>query len=219
MAGAMESSLCEAPFLGQHNSTRPASKPRRSSGSTACILSLVLFGLTWIAIVAYAFNKHPTYFADQLSPCSCGDNLAQARAMGCKYDSVAAAWLPAQCRDEENTAEFDISGPGPAGEWTYYTDWDKTDTISLAEIENLPDTGGSFYTTHEWHIQHCLYTFRKIWRAPTTGVIIEHRFDTDAHLKHCGQMFMLRGPLDEVVTGSGVTLHADHIISSGHPGH
>lgn len=59
------------------------------------------------------FNDH------QLSPahrgCYCGTSSTEAKSMGCKYDSLAAAWLPEHCRDDELTAEFDRSGDGPNG--------------------------------------------------------------------------------------------------------
>lgn len=51
--------------------------------------------------------------------CSCGKSVAEALKLGCKYDLLASAWLPEQCRDDELSAEFDRSGPGPNGEWTY----------------------------------------------------------------------------------------------------
>lgn len=51
--------------------------------------------------------------------CSCGKSVAEAIANGCKYDLLASAWLPEQCRDDELTAEFNKAGPGPNGEWTY----------------------------------------------------------------------------------------------------
>ena len=188
---------------------------KHAMGLATYVCTLVFFSFTWIAIVALSIYQHP-HAADNQPSCFCGHNLTEARANGCVYDSVATAWLPPACRDEENTAEFDRSGPGPDGQWTYYTDWDMTGTMTLSEIAQLPETGGAFYTTHLWHLQHCLYTFRKIWRAPTTGVTIEKRFDTDAHLKHCGQMFLLRRPLDDAVTGSGVTLNADRLVHTKH---
>lgn len=51
--------------------------------------------------------------------CSCGESVAEAISRGCKYDLLASAWLPKQCRDDELSAEFDRSGPGLDGEWTY----------------------------------------------------------------------------------------------------
>lgn len=87
-----------------------------------------------------------------------------------------------------------------------------TGTMTLPDIAQLPETGGAFYMTHEWHLQHCLYTFRKIWRAPETGVTIEKLLNTDAHFKHCGQIFMSRRALDDAVTSSGVILNADHLV-------
>lgn len=55
--------------------------------------------------------------------CSCGRSVREAIANGCKYDLLASAWLPEQCRDDELTAEFSASGPGPNGEWTYVSDF------------------------------------------------------------------------------------------------
>jgi hypothetical protein len=72
--------------------------------------------------------------------CSCGENVAEAISKGCKYDLLASAWLPAQCRDDELSAEFDRAGPGLNGEWTYvsapwircHVDQAKIETDSLS---------------------------------------------------------------------------------------
>lgn len=165
-------------------------------------------------IVGFSFYTRTQI--NQRPSCSCGGTLEEARALDCKYDSLAAAWLPPACRDDENTSEFETTGPGPNGSWIYYSDWDRTSILTIEEIANLPNTGGHFFTTHDWHVQHCLYIWRKIWRAPMTGVTIEGNIDTDGHLKHCGEMFRKRNALNEVVTGSGVTLNADHIEEHKH---
>lgn len=65
---------------------------------------------------------HPRMPAENLSSCSCGDSLAEAMALSCRYDTIAAAWLPPHCRDAELMAQFDTSGPGVDGAWTYYAD-------------------------------------------------------------------------------------------------
>ena len=36
-----------------------------------------------------------------LTSCDCGPSIAEALNRGCKYDSLAAAWLPPHCRDDE----------------------------------------------------------------------------------------------------------------------
>jgi hypothetical protein len=50
-----------------------------------------------------------------LNHCDCGLDLGTAEAHGYIYDHLATAWLPAHCRDDELTANFDCAGPGVMG--------------------------------------------------------------------------------------------------------
>lgn len=83
--------------------------------------SLVAFLSVWgfINIFMTIVRQVPFLNGDSLSSgpqgCYCGTSSAEAKSMGCKYDSLAAAWLPEHCRDDELTAEFDHSGDGPNG--------------------------------------------------------------------------------------------------------
>jgi hypothetical protein len=63
---------------------------------------------------------------------TCGNSTTEATALGCKYDTLASAWLPEPCRDDELTAEFDRAGPG--GSWKYYSDENLTTELTLAEL-------------------------------------------------------------------------------------
>lgn len=151
----------------------------------------------------------------ELPPCSCGSSLADARALSCEYDTIAAAWLPPHCRDEELIAQFNAAGPGVDGTWTYYADEKGRESISTNEIALLPEneTQGFFFTTHRWHILHCSYYWRKLHRMvhgmQGAAKRIEHRFNTDGHIRHCEIMFLKRDGLEDIVTGSGVSLNAD----------
>jgi hypothetical protein len=44
--------------------------------------------------------------------CDCGESVAEAISLGCKFDALSMAWLPEHCRDDELTAEFDMTGKG-----------------------------------------------------------------------------------------------------------
>jgi hypothetical protein len=68
---------------------------------------------TGIAVVAALSVYEPRLQSHTVAvePCSCGRNLAEARANGCKYDSVAAAWLPPACRDDENDMARSVIWP------------------------------------------------------------------------------------------------------------
>lgn len=127
--------------------------------------------------------------------------------MGCKYDSLASAWLPTHCRDEQLTAEFERSGDGDNGQWRYFLDQNMTQEISLTELaERGDDRHFRFYSTYQWHVMHCFFYWRKQYRALESGVVVEHRYNTEDHISHCGSIF-----LDRVakVVMAGVVLDSD----------
>ncbi|KAH8897124.1 hypothetical protein GQ53DRAFT_742973 [Thozetella sp. PMI_491] len=51
--------------------------------------------------------------------CDCGTSVLEARSLGCLFNALASAWLPPECRDDKLTPEFNRSGPGPGGSWSY----------------------------------------------------------------------------------------------------
>jgi hypothetical protein len=121
--------------------------------------------------------------------CLCGNSVREAKAMGCKFDSLAMAWLPEHCRDEELTAEFERAGPG--GHWTYWTDAKHTSEISIEDIsiqgEN-PDFW--FHMTGHWHAVHCLYYWLKQFRSRSNGKMVEPTSDSIHHIRHCHKMIL-----------------------------
>ncbi|KAE8345160.1 hypothetical protein BDV24DRAFT_171095 [Aspergillus arachidicola] len=144
--------------------------------------------------------------------CNCGETVEEAIANSCKYDSIAAAWLPPACRNDELLAQFETSGPNPDGSWMYYADKNKTRTLSLEELSMLPKTGSHFFTTHQWHLVHCAYYWKKMFLAAEMGTVIEARYNNLAHINHCEMMFLKRDALDTIVTEAGVSLHSDRMV-------
>lgn len=66
--------------------------------------------------------------------CYCGNSTAEARTLGCEYDPLSAAWLPAHCRDDDLTAEFMNDKDGP---WEYWADHDHQKPLTLLEVGEL----------------------------------------------------------------------------------
>lgn len=101
--------------------------------------------------------------------CNCGNSIEEALSRDCKFDSLATAWLPPACRDDELTEEFDRSGPGPHGEWYYYLTQNKSQVISIDQVailaDNKDEEARQFWMTSEWHTVHCLFYWRKSFRA------------------------------------------------------
>jgi len=142
--------------------------------------------------------------------CSCGGTtVAEAVSRGCVFTPLALAWLPPQCLDMELSDEFDKLGPLPGGEWPYWADRNGTTRISREEMGLLADVNGAFYTTQEWHIMHCMYTWRKHYRSKFTGVTIEKRSGGIDHIHHCEGIVLDRVPLEGIWTMAGVELNAD----------
>ncbi|KAI1203433.1 hypothetical protein F5X97DRAFT_318086 [Nemania serpens] len=185
----------------------PRSRKRRLLYSTTKAVIILLAGWGFIAIVFVAtqsistfwrFRQNDVYRPETLPPglsnCLCGHTKDEALSFGCVYDSLAAAWLPRACRDDALTSKFDHAGPGPGGAWNYFLDSNGTVPLSKAEIAELGPQGGAFWTTAAWHVAHCVFYWQKYKRMGETGVIMEARFDTLPHVKHCGKLMMNKEP-------------------------
>ncbi|RAL05406.1 uncharacterized protein BO80DRAFT_136147 [Aspergillus ibericus CBS 121593] len=146
---------------------------------------LALWGLTNLTTTLF----HTVHSPPQTKTCYCGTSTTEALTLNCKFDSLAAAWLPPHCRDDELTAEFDHAGPGPNGTWTYYADDYHTIPMSIDEVALLADNQSArVQMTREWHVVHCLFYWRKMIRVrdrAAEGVMMEPSFDNEEHVRHC----------------------------------
>ncbi|KAL2881003.1 hypothetical protein SGCOL_003658 [Colletotrichum sp. CLE4] len=178
-------------------------------------------------------SNSPSTLRPQDRSCNFGETIAEARANGCVYDSLAAAWLPPHCRSPELTAEFESLGPNEpdttGSTWGYWHDKNQTHPMTLEEVSQLPEAArhgqhARFFTTHQWHLVHCVFYWRKMWEAArcSRGVsgascgkdgvlVIEKRYDTLMHINHCMTMFLMRDPLDHIAAEAGVALHSDEL--------
>ncbi|KAF1736524.1 hypothetical protein CRV24_002130 [Beauveria bassiana] len=142
-----------------------------------------------------------------LGTCNCGTSVAEARAMGCKYDALSSAWLPARCIDEELSREFEMAGPGPSGRWSYWKDINLTEELSVSELGDYADVSGfEYHTTQEWHFVHCIFYWRKQYRSRYNHIWVEPRYNSEHHINHCTGVFRggMRG-----ISSSGVALRSD----------
>jgi hypothetical protein len=186
-------------------------KPRRTRRSRLgkWALRLLVSWLTIWSTVNISTKVWKTFHKPERVSCACGSSLAEARALDCRFDPLASAWLRPQCIDEDLTAEFNRAGPEPDGSWNYYTDFQKSGTYTLEQVANLADTGIYYYNTQAWHLAHCTFNWRKSLRSRWTGVVMEARSDTEEHVKHCEAMMKTGQPLDYVGTVSAITFDAD----------
>ena len=77
------------------------------------------------------------------------------------------------------------------------------------EVGLQADLNSVFYTNQEWHVIHCMYTWRKHYRTKWTGVTVERRSNGLDHIAHCKEVMRIRGGLDDITTVAGIALDAD----------
>jgi hypothetical protein len=144
------------------------------------------------------------------SDCACGNSVAEAHVLGCKFDVLAMAWLPLECRDDALTNAFRRAGPGSNGSWSYFADENKETALDEIQLSLLADTDDVFYTTRRWHLMHCNFYWLKLFRSRATGIKMEAIKNRQEHISHCGNM-ALKGDskhLDDITTRSIVRLNS-----------
>ena len=81
------------------------------------IVRIVVYILLFTVAVALLSQTWTALQSMRVLSCNCGESVKEAISHGCKYDSLAAAWLPDWCRDDELLAEFEKLGPNADGSW------------------------------------------------------------------------------------------------------
>ncbi|KAF4999671.1 hypothetical protein FDECE_11425 [Fusarium decemcellulare] len=181
------------------------------------ILSLLTVGcLALFGLFHLVLSVHEALPVKSKHVCFCGDSVADAINLGCKYDFLASVWLPPHCIDEELSAEFEKAGPGKNGAWTYYADSFGTKQLAVQDVPSYADRpGGLYYATKEWHLVHCFFYWRKQIRSSSTGVTVEPRYNNEGHAIHCGKMLYQNATMQDVATLMGAALDSDVVLKEG----
>ncbi|POS69323.1 hypothetical protein DHEL01_v212283 [Diaporthe helianthi] len=114
--------------------------------------------------------------AEAIIESPCGNSSSEAKARGCHFDVLSFCWVPEQCFDRELTEKFRNAGP-----WVFYTDMNKT--ASITEEEFGSDTQ-HVYLTNKLHKTHCAYNMLRFHKALAEGRMV-HREDVLTHTEHC----------------------------------
>ncbi|KAE9984657.1 hypothetical protein EG327_004971 [Venturia inaequalis] len=162
-----------------------------------CLSGLAIWGSLDIGrrCLEVAYTKWST--GSQRDVCDvCGNGPEEARALGCSFDVLRTAWLPPFCIDLELTSEFEQAGPN--GSWPYWLDQKGTKPI---DASSLPDMWGTkVWTTYGWHVAHCIFTWRKEWRAFVGKEVHVDGGSGEMHIQHCGNVIKAGLDNDKIVT-------------------
>lgn len=74
-----------------------------------------------------------------------------------------------------------------------------------------PDGINCFWVSKRWHLLHCTFYWKKLFRKRATGVITEHQYDGIRHIEHCEHLLLDSGGLVDVVTEAAVGLRGDRL--------
>ena len=195
------------PKFRYNHDSEPASSPKAWSCIRVLyqILARVLALWGCLALLFMTINTRGVSGKRYTGDCDCGTSTVEAKNRGCTWDSLAGAWLPDRCRDEELTAIFEKTGPN--GTWTYYADEKQTMSLSETEVSLLADgLDTTYWVTLDWHIEHCLFYWKKSQRARWTQKLLESRFDNLDHIEHCEDLIMGRRKFDSKTV---MKLHAE----------
>ncbi|KAK1951987.1 hypothetical protein LY78DRAFT_731604 [Colletotrichum sublineola] len=144
------------------------------------IISKLFPGLALIVIfllsIAMTFLFIIRTHAPGIIESPCGNSSSEAKARGCHFDVLSFCWVPEECFDRELTEEFRKAGP-----WTFYTDMNKTATVTE---EQFSSNTQHVYLTNRLHKAHCAYNILRFHKALTDGRMVRKE-DVLAHTKHC----------------------------------
>ena len=156
-----------------------------TTGSPKCQSASTMMPSSIPATVPQIFSK-PQPDISSLKPKDCGNNPTTARERGCHFDIMSMIWIPHECYDPELTEEF---ASEKSWEWSLHENG--TDLISEEDIRKGDIRKG--WVRFEYHITHCLYTWKKVIKqierggAPIDGYVSNH-----THTEHCSMMLSLR---------------------------
>lgn len=114
---------------------------------------------------------------------TCGNSIAEAKQLGCRYDIMLNDWVPTECWDDQSIGEYmdDES-------WGAYRDDKLTELVPT--IEEMSEME-FYWTSQKDHINHCAMLWRKQFNAlyyesPTFDEVIADPM----HTEHCTQYFI-----------------------------
>lgn len=142
----------------------------------------ILLGLIVVAsatFIAYklAVNKALT----KPTVNQCGSTSAEARKLGCIFETTLSLWVPPDCYDFElETIYLQQEG------LKYYRDVNLTEEVSLREVKTGEAVG--WFVPWDHHVRHCSFAFRKFHRAAAFGKKIDGYVLQYAHTEHCLKM-------------------------------
>jgi len=160
----------------------PAATDQASFGWVKFALGALVGVLAFVFILFFTdYNSQhcPTIKPKRFALPTCGKTPEAAKAAGCIFDPMMNSWLRPECYDEELSTEF-----RNLHEWKFYKDQNATILLTEEEFSQAGESWG----TWEFHIAHCMFSFRKLHKALLHGGKIEKEVALEPHTTHCSKV-------------------------------
>lgn len=160
----------------QATTQRPHQRPwLRTLG----FVSLVLVA-TMLGAALGSLRPLKQYWRSTPRVVSCGHTSSEARARGCVLEPMIYGWISPECQFPEVTSQND-----PWGKWQWYSDENMTQPLSREQL----DRGESLdlWTNRPgYHLEHCLFLYRKLMYAVENSVPwVDRKTLAAHHAYHC----------------------------------
>jgi hypothetical protein len=178
-----------------HMTDKSDELPFRPTSSTTKILYFLIslnFAILAVVVLGGAMLRNKSQIAGTIDPTPsapnmpipithCGNTPAEARALGCIFESNNLAWVPPQCYDRELGDEWD------AKQWLYAYG-DNKEIVR----QDLVLEGDFDYVFVTWgqHVAHCALMVRKFQRAVFHNWPMDNWTSSIAHTDHCAGSFV-----------------------------
>lgn len=113
---------------------------------------------------------------------SCGNSVAEAKALNCKYDLLLNNWVPEPCFDKEWLDEYKEDDS-----WGGYADEEMTRRMSVEEMSEADH----YWTSLRDHVNHCAMMWRKqFWALYEERKAFDTVIASPGHTDHCSQFLI-----------------------------
>lgn len=119
------------------------------------------------------------------NPSPCGLSRESAQKAGCLWSAMTFAWYPPACYDKEVEDEF-----LGVSDWQWYASDNLSTENKLPVGAVLRGDIRKAYMSMTFHKMHCLYSFKKLYRAMLGLALSDNYVLRSGHMEHC-QHFMV----------------------------
>ena len=114
---------------------------------------------------------------------TCGSSVEEALELGCSFDIMSYAYYPPSCWDPVLHNEF-------VREYSQDWKWSTFDSEPLSTEEVLQGNHTNVLALEVWHKYHCLYEWRRLFRAVAFQRPLDEKLGNYGHASHCSKTLL-----------------------------